>query len=262
VYMWDDHDYGDNDSDSTSPSRPAARAVFHSDLPHPPLEAGAGNNPVYFTLDVGRCRFIFTDNRSERTPYTVADSPSKTVLGARQKQWFKEQLLAASNDPNIKAIFWVNSFPWTGTSQYGANPPVEHWAAYPTERKELADFIKNNNIRKLFILSGDMHACAIDDGRTWDFAQDKDNPVYNGHGLPVFQAAPLGNNSSSKGGPYLIGPAVLGGFKYQAGVVTVSDSGGDSVLINFTGIDQTGAVINSSGTNMTLTLSGTASPRP
>jgi alkaline phosphatase D len=262
VYMWDDHDYGDNDSDSTSPSRPAARAVFHSDLPHPPLEAGAGDNPVYFTLDVGRCRFIFTDNRSERTPHTVADSPSKTVLGARQKQWFKEQLLAASNDPNIKAIFWVNSFPWTGTSQYGANPPVEHWAAYPTERKELADFIKNNNIRKLFILSGDMHACAIDDGRTWDFAQDKDNPVYNGHGLPIFHAAPLGNNSSSKGGPYLIGPAVLGGFKYQAGVVTVSDSGGDSVLINFTGIDQTGAVINSSGTNMTLTLSGTASPRP
>ena len=264
-YVWDDHDYGPNDSDTTAPGKEAARLCYRETVPHYPLAAGNGNNAIYHTFDVGRCRFIVTDNRSERTPYTIADNPTKTVLGDEQKKWFKEQVLAANADGSIAVTFWVNSFPWTGTGSPGAFPPRENWAAYPTERAEIATFLKSNSVQNLFILSGDMHACAFDDGRTYDFSADGTNPFPGGtfaHGLPVFQAAPFYQSSSSKGTPYMIGPMIVAGVRDQFGMVNVMDYG-SNVLINFTGYDGlTGLVLNQAGTYMTYTLNGTASPRP
>jgi len=267
-YVYDDHDYGPNDSDTTAPGKEASRLAYRESVPHYPMAAGNGNRAIYHTFDVGRCRFIVTDNRSERTPYYIADNPTKTVLGTEQKAWFKEQLLASNADPNVAVTFWVNSFPWTGTARPQASPPVENWAAYPTERAEIATFIKDNGVQNVFLLSGDMHSCAIDDGRTYDFSVDGTNPIitvaegYVGHGLPVFQAAPLWQTASSKGTPYEIGPMIVSGVRDQFGLVTVDDYG-SNILINFTGYDGfTGTIINQAGTYMTYTLNGTASPRP
>ena len=174
-------------------------------------------------------------------------------------------MLAANADGSIAVTFWVNSFPWTGTGSPGAFPPRENWAAYPTERAEIATFLKSNSVQNLFILSGDMHACAFDDGRTYDFSADGTNPFPGGtfaHGLPVFQAAPFYQSSSSKGTPYMIGPMIVAGVRDQFGMVNVMDYG-SNVLINFTGYDGlTGLVLNQAGTYMTYTLNGTASPRP
>ena len=266
-YVYDDHDYGPNDSDTTAPGKEASRLAYRESVPHYAMAAGNGNHAIYHTFTVGRCRFIVTDNRSERTPYTIADNDNKTVLGAEQKKWFKQQLLEANADPNIAVAFWCNSFPFTGTAKPQANPSVEHWAAYPTERAELATFIKDNDVKKVFILSGDMHACAFDDGRTYDFSTDGTNPIitvsegYVGHGLPVFQAAPLSQTTSSKGTPYEIGPMIVSGAKQQFGMVSVYDDG-VNVLINFAGYDgNTGLLITQAGTAMNMTLNGTASPR-
>lgn len=267
IYIWDDHDFGPNDSDTTSPSKPAARAAYRETVPHYPMAAGNGSNgnePIYYTFDVGRCRFIVTDTRSVRSNHDIVNSPAKTVLGAPQKAWFKEQLLVASNDPDVGAIFWVNTYPFTGTGRPGAFPSDEGWPAYTTERAEIATFIKDNDVRKVFLLSGDMHACAIDDGRTYDFSANGTYPYPGGqfaNGLPVFQAAPIYQSSSSKGGPYMISPAIVSGTRRQVGIVTVYDYG-TNLLINFTGRDSTGAIITNSGTQMTYTLNGTASPRP
>jgi len=201
-----------------------------------------------------------TDNRSERTRWNIGDSPAKTVLGS-QKAWFKEQLLVASNDPDVGAIFWVNSFPWTGT---GASTG-DSWAGYPTERAEIATFIKDNNIQKVFILSGDQHATSFDDGRSYDFAANGTNPYPGGqfaNGIPVFQAAPMGQSYSSKGGPYMINPMRSAAYPVQqVGLVTVYDYG-TNLLINFRTYDEAGAIVTLSGTQMNYTLNGTASPRP
>ena len=265
VYVWDDHDFGANNSDTTSASKPAARAAYRETVPHYPLAAGDGNQPIYYTFSVGRCRFIVTDNRSERTPYVIADNPTKTVLGTQQKAWFKSQLLAANADPDVAAIFWVNSFPWTGTALPGAFPASENWAAYPTERAEIATFIRDNDVQRVFILSGDAHSTAFDDGRTYDFATDGTYPFPGGqfaNGIPVIQSAPMAQAYSTKGTPYMIGPMVSAAYPVQQiGIVNVYDYG-SNLLINFTGYDETGAILTSAGTQMTYTLSGTASPRP
>jgi alkaline phosphatase D len=229
------------------------------------MAAGDGNYAIYHAFTVGRCRFIVTDNRSERTVYTIADNPTKTVLGAEQKKWFKEQLLAANADPNIAVIFWCNSFCFSGTGSPGAFPPRENWAAYPTERAEIANFIKSNNVQNLFRLEADAHSLAFDDGRTYDFTLDGTNPFPGGtlaHGIPTFVAAPLYQSTSSKGTPYEIGPMIVAGVRSQFGFVTVEDYG-SNVLINFAGRDGiTGTLINQAGTYMNMTLNGTASPRP
>lgn len=264
-YVWAAQDYasgsGVNYQDEFSPSREAARRAYREIVPHYPMAAGNGNNAIYHTFDVGRCRFIVTDCLSERSPSYFEDSGTKTMLGANQLAWFKQQLLVASADADVAATFWVNAFAWTGTGYPVAYPITDFWAAYVTERAEIATFIKTNNIQKVFVLGGEVDCMALDDGRTYDFALDSINPVFNGTGLPVFQSSPMYNYDNTIAKPYLIGPMEnTGDFRSQFGLITVTDSGTD-VLINFTGYDGfSGTVVNSGGTYMTYTLNGTASP--
>ena len=116
AYMWDDHDYGPNNSDATAPGRNSSRLAYQQFVPHYPLDAGSGDVPIYQSFNVGRVLFILTDNRSERTYYR-ASSSDKTVLGAQQKAWFKNKLLEAQG--TYPLIVWVNTFPWIGEQGEG-----------------------------------------------------------------------------------------------------------------------------------------------
>src|SRR6185369_569902 len=78
AYIWDDHDFGPNDGDSTAPGRVASRLTYQEFMPHYPLGAGAGDVPIYQAFTIGRVRFILTDLRSERSPDSVPDGPEKS----------------------------------------------------------------------------------------------------------------------------------------------------------------------------------------
>lgn len=65
AYVWGDHDYGGNDADRTSPSRPAAMRTYRQMTPHYPLADGP-EEPIYRAFTVGRVRFVMTDTRSAR----------------------------------------------------------------------------------------------------------------------------------------------------------------------------------------------------
>jgi alkaline phosphatase D len=199
--MWDDHDFGGNASDARNDVHEAARLTYQEYVPHYPLAAGSGNVPIHHAFTVGRVRFILTDLRSARTPITVPDDASKTMLGSVQKEWLKSELLAAKS--KYPLIFWVSTVPWLGinTTNYypvpagytgfahhrnlpplpisqgavytrGASraPPEDHWSLFSTERRELADFIKENGIKGLCILHGDAHMLAADNGSNADYA--------------------------------------------------------------------------------------------
>ncbi len=56
VYIWDDHDYGGNNSSRTAGSHSAARYVYQEYVPHYPLAAGIGDVPIYQAFSVGRVR--------------------------------------------------------------------------------------------------------------------------------------------------------------------------------------------------------------
>ena len=259
VYVWDDHDFGGNNANRRARSHDVARQAYDEYVPHYPLATDPDHFPISQSFAVGRVKFILTDLRSDRDPITNRDDATKSMMGPRQKEWFKKELLAANGVYPL--ICWVSPVPWIGTkgSNYyrintnvfgylhhtrltnapGTNtsrsrrPPgaeEDHWSAYTTERRELADFIKANQIRGLCILHGDSHMLAADDGTFSDYATGGGAP------LPVMCAAPLDREPSIKGGPYSQGVYRVndrrgeGGF----GFVTVTDHG-DTIDLRFSG---------------------------
>jgi len=220
VYMWDDHDYGHNNSHKDSPGREAAQLTYREYVPHYPLVEGAGTKPIYYTFDVGRVHFILTDLRSERVKRTEPDNAQKTMMGDVQKDWLKQQLLLS---PNYALVVWVNTVPWIHEQE----DEQDHWGGYTTEREELADFIKQNNITNLVMVSGDAHMIAADDGS---------NNTYGGNvGFPVLHAACLDRSESEKGGPYSEGAFPGRG---QFGLITITDNGPENFMLRFVGLDE------------------------
>lgn len=188
-YMWDDHDFSGDSSNRYSTGSAAHRQVYREMVPHYPLPAGGPDAAIYQTFDYGRVRFILSDLRSEREDDNDNDDGAKSMMGAVQKQWFKDQLVAA-RDGEVPLVIWVSSVPLLSSSTTSDN-----WGSYRTERTELLEFIRDEKIQNIVVVSGDMHALAYDDGRATEDYVD-------GVRIPVFHAAALRRQGSVKGGPY------------------------------------------------------------
>ena len=219
AYMWDDHDFSGNDSDTSAIGRDTARTVYRERTPHYPIAAAGGTMAQSFTI--GRVRVIMTDNRSAAVSPTLRESATKSRLGATQKAWFKQELINA-RDAGFPLTLWICSQPWIAPAQLGADT----WGGYTTERTEIANFIRDNRITNLVLLSGDMHGHAFDDGTHSDYATGGGAP------LTVLHAASLTHTGAPKGGPYVGGP-ILGGQQY--GLLEVFDTGGPSVACRYSG---------------------------
>jgi phosphodiesterase/alkaline phosphatase D-like protein len=236
AYMWDDHDYCGDNADGTSVGRDTARATYRERVPHYPIGSAGGTIAQAFT--VGRVRVIMTDLRSASNPTTQRESASKTRMGTAQKAWFKQELISA-RDSGYPLVLWVNPDPWIAPAKVGDDT----WAGHATERTEIANFIRDNRISNVVLLSGDMHGLAFDDGTNSDYATGGGAP------LTVLHGAALSSDPSVKGGPYS-GGAIAGNGQY--GILEVYDNGGPSVACRFLGIRA------GEGTKMTHIFSSSA----
>ncbi len=205
AYVWDDHDYGGNDSNGNAASRTAARAAYRDFVPHYTLAAGSGNAAIYQAFTIGRVRFILSDLRSERN---VGGSGS--MMGAAQLAWFKSELAASATSHEL--VVWVSTVPWIATAAAGR----DDWGGFAAERADIANFIATQGIDNLLMLAGDAHMIAIDDGSNSDYASTGDAS------FPVMHAAALDQTGSTKGGPYSKGTFPGGG---QFGILTITDDG-------------------------------------
>ncbi len=214
AYVWDDHDFcGDNNDGSTGCGL-AAYTAYKEYVPYYPFGAPEGSNAIYQSFKVGRVRFIMTDLRSERK---MGD-----IMSVQQKNWFKNEVLQAKN--NNELICWVSSVSFSGSGG-------DNWGAYPEARKELANFFRDSNIVNMFIISGDAHMLAIDNGTHSDFSDNKNNSNY----YPILQSAALNNVGSDKGGEYSEGGTFPNPpFSSQWSTVEVSDYGGAEICVKFT----------------------------
>ena len=217
AYVWDDHDYGPNDADSTSPSRPAARQVYREIVPH--AGVAPGDEPINQAFTIGRVRFVMTDGRSERT--------SESMLGAAQLAWLVDELTASSRTHAL--VVWANPVPWIVEPSEGG----DNWNGYPDERRFIADAIAAADIDNLIMVSGDAHMVALDDGSNSDYS------TTGGAGFPVFHAAPLDRPGSIKGGPYSDGAFDGPG---QFGLLDIDDRG-DTIAVTATGSNWEGEIL-------------------
>jgi alkaline phosphatase D len=146
--IWDDHDFGYNNSDGTSPIKSSSLDVFRRYWANP--SSGLTDVPgVFCEWRYGGVDFFMLDGRYHRDPNASVDGAQKTLLGAGQKRWLKERL-AASRAP-FKVLACGSG--WSKAD----GPTGDTWAAFLTERNELFDWIRHQRIGGVVCLSGDSH---------------------------------------------------------------------------------------------------------
>ncbi|MDX1530048.1 MAG: alkaline phosphatase D family protein [Rhodothermales bacterium] len=227
AYIWDDHDFGPNNSDTSAPGRGAAREAYQELVPHYPLGLGGGDVPIAQAFTLGRVHFVITDLRSAREPNRPLLDLPRSMMGEEQKAWFKERVLAANEAGGV--IVWVGSVPWIDEPDLVGDT----WGAYWQERQEIADFLVEHEVENLVMLSGDAHMIAIDDGTHSDYSTEQAG------GFPVVHAAAMDRPGSVKGGPYSVGafpnPTVFPPHDGQWVLMEVEDGGDSSICMEWSG---------------------------
>jgi alkaline phosphatase D len=149
--IWDDHDCATND----------AWMGPYRDKPSWKMSMLEGfkqnwNNPEYgddewpgcwFSFSIADVDFFMLDGRFYRTnPY--ASEP--TMLGPVQKRWLFKQLQQS------RGTFKVIASPvcWTFNSK---GKSLDTWNGFRDERDEIFDFLKNNKIEGVILISADRH---------------------------------------------------------------------------------------------------------
>jgi len=147
--IWDDHDFGPNNSDSTSAGREISFQTFKEFWANPGF--GQRDDPgVYFKFTRGDVDFFMLDVRYHRSPNVAPDGENKTMLGAAQLAWLKRELLASK--ATIKFL--------ASGSEWQSNGSDDSWSRFNRERMDLLNFIQDKGIKGVILLSGDRHFTA------------------------------------------------------------------------------------------------------
>lgn len=151
--IWDDHDFGPNNSNSGWRFKEETLEIFNQYWGHQTW--GEPNNAGNYTkLEWSDCDFFLLDNRYHRSPEFYHDSvdgtwnEEKQYLGKEQLEWLKTNLA------NSRASF---KFIVSGSQVVNVEGEGECFCNYQREWRELIDFIKEYDVRGVVFLSGDRH---------------------------------------------------------------------------------------------------------
>ena len=141
--IWDDHDYGPNDSDRSYYGKEWTRAAFKDFWANPVY--GAGNTEgITGAFSHSDADFFLMDNRWYRSP----QSPSGEILGEKQLNWLIDALRYST------ATF---KFVCIGGQTLSDARVFENYAIYVTERHKLLNAIDQYAIKGVVFLTGDRH---------------------------------------------------------------------------------------------------------
>jgi alkaline phosphatase D len=143
--IWDDHDYGPNDSDGTAVGKERSLEGWQRAWANP----GAGTPEIpgaFFRFSRGDVDFFVVDGRYHRSPNKMPDDENKTILGDAQFKWLVEGL------KNSQAKFKVIA---SGSTLYHSKG--DGWRIFTSDRHRLFDSIRENAVSGVIYLSGDVH---------------------------------------------------------------------------------------------------------
>jgi alkaline phosphatase D len=210
--MWDDHDFGPNDSDWTFRDRERSLRIFQDYWLNPTY--GTREAPgVYTRFEWGDVEVFLLDGRSFRSPDDLKVSPDKRMYGAAQMKWLKESLVGS------QATFKVVA----GGSQF-FNPFTfyEGLGSYPAEQKELLDFLREAKVPGVVFLSGDRHFTEL---------LKREQP--GGYPIYEYTSSPL-TSGPAKPDKEMVNPARVPGTlvvgQRNFGLLEVSGKAGERVL--------------------------------
>ena len=176
--VWDDHDFGLNNHDRTNPVKEGAYEVFLDYWPNPSFGLPEVKG-IFYTATWGQVEFFVIDDRWYRDPCEDPDTPEKTMLGAGQYEWLTEKLEASA------AVFkvLVSGSGWSKNKGEGGDA----WSAYLHERNRLFDFIRDEGIGGVVLLSGDSHIGEIN---VIPWSENGGYDLYDLVGSPLAQKSP------------------------------------------------------------------------
>mmetsp|Transcript_14518 Transcript_14518/g.35198 ORF Transcript_14518/g.35198 Transcript_14518/m.35198 type:complete len:704 (-) Transcript_14518:111-2222(-) len=222
AYMWDDHDWLDNNSGG-DPSQPGFNAALRSyalAFPHyeplpsvewhsqmyqnqninnmtstmPAVNSEMTTVGMYHAFTIGTVRFIISDLRSEAT--------NGHIYSSIQRDWLFKEL---ERSPQYDYVIWASTKPWNGEREDGS----DSWAGYDDDRRELSNHIdKVVTKRNLMAVSADAHMVAFDDGSHTYYGGEGtiggigSSIIEGKESFPILQTGPLDRMGSIKGGPY------------------------------------------------------------
>jgi alkaline phosphatase D len=148
--MWDDHDYGPNNSDGTLAGKDNSLAAFKELFANP--SAGTSGTPgAFFRFSWGDVDFFMLDGRYHRSPDDAPNDANKRMLGDAQFKWLAEGLRES------KAKFKVRA---SGSTLMASRD--DGWRIYDFDRKRHFQTIMDQKISGAIYLSGDIHRCQLD----------------------------------------------------------------------------------------------------
>lgn len=147
--IWDDHDFGKNDTKGELEGKENSRAAFQLFRANPSYgEAGQG---LYTRFRRGPVEVFLLDTRwFTATEPSPADPEKPTMLGKQQWEWLKAGLKASDAPFKVLACGII----WNGATR--PNKP-DHWGAYLHERDALFSFIGAKKIPGVILVGGDIH---------------------------------------------------------------------------------------------------------
>ncbi len=150
--IWDDHDFGPNNSDRGFWNKEKTLEAFELFWANPSF--GINNKPGITTyFQWGDIDFFLLDNRYYRTP-DDRKSGERVILGDEQIQWLIDNLTFSRAPFKFIAIGGqvINST----DKQY-----IENYAKFPEEKEKLLKLIEQEKIDGVIFLTGDRHHTEI-----------------------------------------------------------------------------------------------------
>jgi alkaline phosphatase D len=182
--IWDDHEFTDDVWLGPFVHKPFWKLPLFEQFKENWINPSYGTDEwpgCWHKFSIADVDFFMLDGRFYRTnPY--ADKPTKsnnyaefpTMLGPVQKAWLLEEL--EKSEATFKVI--ASPVPWA----YGASDSRDTWNGYRRERDEIFDFLAENNIEGVILLSGDRHRSDV-----WVIDRQNGYPLYE------FESARLTN---------------------------------------------------------------------
>ena len=147
--IWDDHDYGSNDANSSYALKGESLKLFKRYFANPGY--GLPETPgVFGNFKFNDAEVFLTDNRTHRDSDKLI-AEDKSMLGPAQLRWLKNALLASGSP--VKIIVVGSQV----TNTANTADTRESWDKFPRERADFLKFLVEQKINGVMIFSGDRH---------------------------------------------------------------------------------------------------------
>ena len=150
---WDDHDFGDNDTDGRVRGKANSRQAFIEFHANPSY--GNGQNGIYTKFRRGPIEVFLLDTRTfaatEPSPFLRHHA---SLLGQRQWTWLLKALKKSKAPIKVLACGMI----WNDATRPNKQ---DHWGSYPHERTALFKEIGRNKISGVVLVGGDIHRSRV-----------------------------------------------------------------------------------------------------